>query len=108
MVARWTPGFNARTAEWYEVGDLHRQVDPLPSDAKGGIGQSLGMALVRVWNSAEADALTSDGGLCRRDSRGLLTPAPTILTGVRLIGKESRRLGLGRGVLSNVLCRVRR
>src|SRR5439155_21355915 len=42
--------------------------------------------------AAEAKSLGDDGGMCRRDTRGILTRRPVEAIGVIHIGRESNRL----------------
>jgi hypothetical protein len=60
----------------------------------------VGQALTRVWRSADPGALDHEGMPASAGTIGIQHPVPTIATGVRRIGKDSRRLGAGRGVLT--------
>lgn len=99
VVAHWYEGFDPRQAEWFDVHTGQR-ILAFPSEFDPGIGQSLGQALARVWHSPQRGALAPDGGLCGVKTRGVLQPAPTQVTGVRIIGKEARHRGVGRGTIS--------
>lgn len=59
-------------------------------DSHGHIGQTLDYALLRLRISPERTALDTEGIPCGPRTLGPLTPAPTIATSLRLIGKESR------------------
>jgi hypothetical protein len=66
----------------------------------GPIGLTLGDAQMRAWNAFDPRLLDSNGQPCGPLTEGLLTPAPTIVTEVVLIGRESRHPGVGRDVLT--------
>jgi hypothetical protein len=66
----------------------------------GPIGQTLADAHIRAWNAFDPRLLDADGRPCGPRTEGVLTPAPTIVTELVLIGKESRHLGVGRDVLA--------
>ena len=54
----------------------------------------------RVWYSVDHSALDPEGIPANLATEGLLSPSPVVATVVHKVGKESRHLGAGRGILS--------
>jgi len=61
---------------------------------------TLDLQLRRNTTATPSNALTHDGHPVGPRTYGLLQPAPTIVTAVQIIGRESRRWGDGRGILN--------
>lgn len=96
IVAPWYEGFDPATADWRDA-DRNSVRTQLPNSEP--IGQSLGAALRSAWHAFDRRSLTEDGGKAGPRSEGAMRPAPTIAPLAHLVGKGSRRLGVGRGVL---------
>jgi hypothetical protein len=64
------------------------------------VPRTLDMQLRRNTTATPSNALTHDGQPVGPRTFGLLQPAPTIVTAVQIIGRESRRWGDGRGILN--------
>ena len=62
-------------------------------------GRELRICSTCNTSAAPSNALTHTGEPVGRNTHGRLTPAPTIVTAVQIIGRESRRWGDGRGIL---------
>jgi hypothetical protein len=97
VAALWHSGFDPLTARWRDVEG--REVRVVLSEGVV-LGESLGGAIGRAWRSADPGSLDEEGIPANPSTVGILRPAPTIATGVRLIGKESRHLGAGRELLT--------
>jgi hypothetical protein len=103
-VTPWHPAFDPVQAEWRnpDGGGLARPLQPgtgTVTGTGGFIGDTYATALSRLRRSPERTALTHTGNPCGTRSRGLLHPAPTIVTGIALVGKESRRWRDSRNIL---------
>lgn len=61
--------------------------------------RSIDFQLRRNTTAPPANALTDDDQPVGRSTYGTLKPAPTHVTGIDVIGRESRRWGDGRGIL---------
>lgn len=61
--------------------------------------QTIGDAQLHAWDSSDARKVASDGKPIGPRTEGVITSAPSIAGRMRITGKESRHLGLGRGVL---------
>jgi len=91
---------------WYdpETGTpVTFDIDPDSSDAlrlSYQVARTLDMQLRRNTAATPSNALTHDGQPVGPRTYGLLQPASTIVTAVQIIGRESRRLGDGRGILN--------
>jgi hypothetical protein len=94
------------------VSPMHLSFDPHRADWRDAGGrsvrtklsgyfilQTLGDALLRAWNAFDRRTVAPDGQLVGRGTKGITTASPSIAGRVRAIGKESRGLGIGRGVL---------
>jgi hypothetical protein len=94
------------------VAPMHRSFDPHRADWRDAeeqsvrtnlsgyvILQTLGDALLRAWNAFDRRTVAPDGQPVGRGTKGITTAFPSIAGRVRAIGKESRGLGIGRGVL---------
>ncbi len=64
------------------------------------VPRSIDDQIRRNTSATPSNALTHTGELVGRNTYGLLTPAPTIVTAVQIIGRESRRWKDGRGILN--------
>jgi hypothetical protein len=64
------------------------------------VARSIDDQIRRNTTATPSNALTHTGEPVGRNTYGLLTPAPTIVTAVQIIGRESRRWGDGRGILT--------
>jgi hypothetical protein len=62
--------------------------------------RNIDLQLRRNTTATPTNALTHDGQPVGPRTYGLLQPAPTIVTAVQIIGRESRRWGDGRGILN--------
>jgi len=96
------------------VAPMHRSFDPHRADWRDAEGrsvrtnlsggylilQTLGDALLRAWNAFDRRTVAPDGQPVGRGTKGITTASPSIAGRVRAIGKESRGLGIGRGVLN--------
>ena len=95
------------------VAPMHRSFDPHRADWRDAEGrsvrtdlsgyfilQTLGDALLRAWNAFDRRTVAPDGQPVRRGTKGITSASPSIAGRVRVIGKESRGLGIGRGVLN--------
>lgn len=96
VVAPWRELFDHAAADWRD-GDKRRVRMDYPG---GPIGLTLGDGQMRAWNAFDPRLLDANGQPCGPRTEGVLMPAPTIVTEVVLIGKESRHLGVGRDVLT--------
>jgi len=64
------------------------------------VARTLDLQLRRNTTATPSNALTHDGQTLGPNTYGILQPAPTIVTAVQIIGRESRRWGDGRGILN--------
>jgi hypothetical protein len=64
------------------------------------VPRSIDDQIRRNTTATPSNALTDTGEPVGRNTYGLLTPAPTIVTAVQIIGRESRRWRDGRGILN--------
>jgi hypothetical protein len=103
-VAAWHAGFDPVQAEWRNPdGGPARPLQPgtgTVTGTGGFIGDTYTTTLSRLRRSPERTALTHTGNPCATRSRGILHPAPTIATGIALVGKESRRWRDSRNILA--------
>lgn len=77
----------------------------LKDDTKGlglsyQVARTLDFQIRRNTTAAPTNALTHDNQHIGPRTEGLLRPAPTMVTAVDIIGRESRRWGDGRGILN--------
>ena len=70
-----------------------------PGDLDYQIPRTIDLEFRRTVTGVPANMLTHDGEVPGRNTYGILQPAPTIVTAIQYIGRESRRWGDGRGVL---------
>ena len=98
--------FGAVTALWHHTFDVYsaewRNKDRSVWMGEGDrfIGMTLGDVQRSWWAAHDRRSIPADGSACGPRTAGLLSPSPTVVSGVRLIGRESRNLGLGRDVIS--------
>jgi hypothetical protein len=95
IVAPWREPFDYVAADWRDGRRSVRMDYPT-----GPIGQRLGDAMMRAWNAHDPRLIDHAESPCGPRTEGVLTPGPTIVTEVVLIGKESRHLGVGRETLT--------
>jgi len=108
-IASWGATFTPRTA----ITPYHRSLDPMtaswrdaverqplsPVDTGSGtsrspdafIGDTYGTVISRLRRTPEPTVITPDGQPCNGTTRGVVHPAPTIVTGIATIGREARR-----------------
>jgi hypothetical protein len=97
IIAPWHPGFDPTAAIWVDLtGTEVRSTYP----DGFSLGETLGQVVTRVWRSSDASALDPEGLPAGPGTEALLTPAPLVVTSVRVVGKESRHLGAGRETLT--------
>src|SRR6266508_4065021 len=91
------------------VAPMHRLLDPIRADWRDkearsvrtnlsghSILQTLGDALLQAWKSFDRRTVAADGQPTGSGTEGITTASPSIAGRVRVIGKESRGLGVGR------------
>jgi hypothetical protein len=93
--ALWHESFDPYTADWKS-----KDRSIWMGEGDRFVGMTLGDVQQSWWSTYERGAIASDGSPCGPRTAGIVEPAPTIVSGVCLIGRESRRLGLGRDVIS--------
>jgi len=94
------------------IAPMHQSFDPLTADWRDPEASSvrtslpgasllttLGAALRRAWNAFDRRTLDRNGQPVGSRTEGVITPLETIATTVHRIGKQSRHLGIGRGIL---------
>jgi hypothetical protein len=90
--------------DWYDPETSTPVTFTLKDDAKGldlsyQVARTLDFQIRRNTAAAPTNALTHDNQHVGPRTEGLLKPAPTKVTAVDIIGRESRRWGDGRGIL---------
>lgn len=94
VVAPLHPGFDPTSADWRDP-EGNPVVATLPETS---LLRTLGAAQRRAWNAVDRRVVGPSGDPPSRTTEGVILPLPTIASRARIIGKESRHLGAGRGV----------
>jgi hypothetical protein len=94
------------------IAPLHRRFRPGSADWRDAEGEAIrtevgGVSLLRTlgevqrraWAAVDSRTEDTDGKAPIGATEGLIRSVPTVAATVRTIGKESRHLGIGRGVL---------
>jgi hypothetical protein len=88
------PALDPESAEWFDA-DTGDAITPNTSHGSasvfGFIGDTYATAIARLRRTSEPTATTPGVEPCNPTTRGIVRPAPTVSTGVALIGRESRR-----------------
>ena len=87
---------NAQTPVTFDID----AEDPRGVTLSYQVPRSIDDQIRRNTTATPSNALTDTGEPVGRNTYGLLTPAPTIVTAVQIIGRESRRWRDGRGILN--------
>ena len=91
--------------DWYDPETGTPATFTLKDDADGlglayHVARTVDFQIRRNTTAAPANALTHDNKPVGPRTQGLLKPAPTMVTAIDIIGRESRRWGDGRGILT--------
>lgn len=90
---------------WYDPETGTPVTFTLKDDTEGlglayQVARSLDLQIRRNTSTPPPSALTHDDQPVGPRTEGLLKPAPTLVTAIDIIGRESRRWGDGRGILT--------
>jgi hypothetical protein len=96
VTAVWRPGFDPIEAAWKDREG--REIQPFPLN-RPPIGETIGHVLQRIWRTVDRGLIGEDGEACGPNKEGVVEYGPTIGARMVGIGKESRRFGIGRGLL---------
>lgn len=89
--AAWHQDATADTVEWHDLADNSPITFAEETTNKLGFdGQTIDYALRRIRSSTDPTTIGHRGLIVARRTRGIIRPGPTISTGIRLIGRESR------------------
>lgn len=95
VVAPLHSSFDPQTADWRD-SETRSVRTSLPG---ANLLTTLGAVQRRAWNAVDRRTLDHDGRPTGSRTEGVIVPLQTIASGVHRMGKESRHLGIGRGVL---------
>ena len=88
------PSLDPETVTWIDA-ETHHPITPLVGGSAASpdafIGDTYATVAARLRRTPESTVITPDGQPCNSTTRGIVVPAPTIITGIALIGRESRR-----------------
>ncbi len=88
------PSLDPDAATWIDA-ETHHPITPLTGGAAASsnafIGDTYATAAARLRRTREPTVITPDGQPCNPTTQGIVQPAPTIVTGIALVGRESRR-----------------
>src|SRR5207245_632562 len=96
VTAPWHPGFDPAEAIWKDAEG--REFAPYARN-RPFIGETVGQVQQRAWRASDRRLLDAEGAPCGPGTTGPMEYGPTFATRLVLLGKESRRLGIGRGLL---------